>query len=85
MCLLARREHGALLQDVPLRNDRFAEADLRGGSTGREFAMASLQCHAQPLLQNRGRRRTLAKTLTSGSVESERKRNGTADGIRGPR
>ena len=29
----ARCEHGALLEGVPLRNTRFAEADLRGAST----------------------------------------------------
>ena len=34
----ARCEHGALLEGVPLRNTRFAEADLRGVSTGREVA-----------------------------------------------
>ena len=38
MCPSARCEHGALLECVPLRNTRFAEADLRGASTGREVA-----------------------------------------------
>ena len=38
MCPPARCEHGALLEGVPLRNTRFAEADLRGASTCREVA-----------------------------------------------
>ena len=37
-CPPARCEHGALREGVPLRNTRFAEADLHGASTGREVA-----------------------------------------------
>ena len=69
MCPPARCEHSALLEGVPLRNTRFAAADLRGASTGREVAhrlaypaVASLQCRAQPLSQIKGRHSTLAKT-----------------------
>ena len=38
MCPPARCEHGVFLDGVPLRNTRFAEADLRGASTSREVA-----------------------------------------------
>ena len=38
VCPPARCEHGALLDGVPLRNTRVAEADLRGVSMGREVA-----------------------------------------------
>ena len=87
----ARYEHGALLE---LRNTRFAEADLRGASTGREVAHRL----AYPL-RGRGvtavpRPATLNKQsspmdprqdMTSGRVESGQKRDGTARGICGPR
>ena len=38
LCPPARCEHGALREGVPLRNTRFAEADLRTASTGRKVA-----------------------------------------------
>ena len=38
MCPSARCEQAAVLEGVPLRNTRFAEADLRGAWTGRKVA-----------------------------------------------
>ena len=94
MCPPARCEHGALLEGVLLRNIRFAEADLRGASTGREVAHGLaylLRGHGVAAVPRPAR---LAKQrapqdprqdLTSGGAESERERNGTAYGLQGPR
>ena len=68
--LLARCEHGALLEGVPLRNTRFVEADLRGASTVRELTHG-LACPprghgvtavTRPPPLTRHQNKTLAKT-----------------------
>ena len=88
-----RCEHGALLESVPLRNTRFAEADLRGAPTGREVAhrlaypLRGRGVTAVPrlaTLTKQGAPQDPRQDLTSGRVESGQKRSGTADGICGP-
>ena len=93
MCPPARCEHGALLKSVPLRNTRFAEAEIRAASTGREVAHRLAyppRGHGVTAVPNPA---TLTKQrapkdprqdLTAGRVESGQKRNGTAYGICGP-
>ena len=71
---------GTLLESVPLRNTRFAEADLRGASTGRELAHGLA---SPPRLSKQGALQDPRQDLTSGRAESENTDNGTADGIRG--
>ena len=86
-------EHGALLEGEPLRNTRFAEADLRVASTGREVAHRlaypprgrGVTAVPRPApLTRQGAPQDPRQDLTSGRVESGQKRGGTADGICGP-
>ena len=80
----------ALLEGEPLRNTRFAEADLRGASTGREVAHRLAYPHRGHGVTAVPRPATLTKQRapqdphqdsTLGRVESGQKRSGTADGI----
>ena len=91
MCPLTHREHGTLLEGVPLRNTRSAEADLRGASTGRELAHGlaypprghGVTAVLRPApLAKQGAPQDPRQDLTSGTADSEHKGNGTADGIR---
>ena len=87
LCLPALCEHGAHLESVPLRNTRFAEADLRGASTGRKVAHRLAhppQGHGVTAVPNpaplteQGAPQDNRQDLNSGWVESGQKRNGTA-------
>ena len=89
VCPPARCEDGALREGVPLRNTRFAEADLRGVWTGREVAHRlacpprGLGVSAQPVTKQ-GAPQDPRQNLASGRMESGQKRNGTACGSCGP-
>ena len=85
--------NGALLDGVPLRNTRVAEADLRGVSTGLEVAHRlaypprghGVTAVPRPAtLTKQGAPQDPRQDLTSGRVESGHTRNGTDCGICGP-
>ena len=91
-CVCLRRVVNTVRFCVPLRNSRFAEADLRGASTGREVAHRlaypprgrGVNAVPRPApLTEQGCSRTLAKTWPRVEVESGQKRDGTAYGICG--
>ena len=81
MCPPARCEHGALLEGEHLRNTRFAEADLRGASTGRDLAYSprghGFTAVPRPApLAKQGAPQDPRQDLTSGRVELGQKGNG---------
>ena len=90
MAPLTRCEHCAVLERVPLRSTRFAEADLRGASTGRQVAHrlaypprghgVTAVLRPAPLTKQEAPQDP-RQDLTSGRVESGQECNGTANCI----